>query len=141
MSARSNPVPVGVLDRVGRLVSAEPVSVDERLTLRSLAAVLATIDIGAALVRREDGRIGIVSERDIARALAADADPDTVWSADVMTEELVTADADETILQVALRMIDDDIRHIGVLKADEIIGVVSSRDIFQVFAESALETP
>lgn len=64
---------------------------------------------------------------------------DTVWSADVMTDDLVTADAQEQILQVALRMIREGIRHIGVVEHSDIIGIVSSRDVFRVFAEDALE--
>ena len=53
-------------DPVSRLVASAPVMVDEKLTLRSLAAVLADGDIGAALVRKADGSFGIVSERDLA---------------------------------------------------------------------------
>ena len=132
--------PASPRESVGQLVSGEPVSVGEKLTLRALAAALSTADIGAALVRRDDGTVGIVSERDVTRALADDADPDAVWAADIMTEELVTADADETILQVALRMIDEGIRHIAVVEQDDIVGVVSSKDVFLAFAEDALET-
>lgn len=127
-------------DAVIALVTAEPVSVDEKLTLRSVAAVLATIDIGATLVRRDDEPVGIVSERDVVRALAGDADPDAIWSADVMTQDLVTADAAEAILRVALRMIDEGIRHMAVVENDRIIGVISSRDVFQVLCEDALES-
>ena len=75
----------GARDPIRDLVRGAPVSIDEKLTLRSVAAVLSEEDIGAALVERADGSLGIVSERDIARALSDDADPDTVWSGDVMT--------------------------------------------------------
>ncbi len=131
---------VGPRDAVIALVTAEPVSVDEKLTLRSVAAVLATIDIGATLVRRDDEPVGIVSERDVVRALAGDADPDAVWSADVMTQDLVSADAGEAILRVALRIIDEGIRHMVVVENDGIIGVISSQDVFRVLCEDALES-
>jgi len=131
--------PASPRESVGQLVAGNAVSVNEKLTLRALAEALSAADIGAALVRRDDGRVGIVSERDVTRALADNADPDAVWAADIMTEELVTADVDEAILQVALRMIDEGIRHIAVVERDEVVGVVSSRAVFRVFAEDALE--
>jgi CBS domain-containing protein len=126
-------------DPIGTLVRGRPVSVDEKLTLRSVAAVLGAEDIGAALVERDDGSLGIVSERDVTRALADDADPDVVWSADIMTEELVTARATETVMGVALRLIDQGIRHIAVLDDDNVLGIVSSRDVFRILAGDLLE--
>jgi len=130
---------IGPHDPVIALVTTDPVSVDEKMTLRSVAAVLAAIDIGTALVHRGHTPVGIVSERDVVRALADEADPDAVWSADVMTEDLVTADADEPILRTAFRMTDEGIRHMAVLENDRIVGVISSRDVFRVLCEDALE--
>jgi len=137
----TEPDSISARDPISVLVSGRPIVVSEKLTLRGVAAVLAGADIGAALVEREDGTAGIVSERDVTRALADDADPDLVWSADVMTRDLVTAEADESILQVALRMIEQGIRHIGVVERGQITGVVSARDVFAVLAEEVLERP
>ena len=141
MSPLNEPPPISARDPIGLLAGANPVVLPEKLTLRAVAAVLAAADIGAALVEREDGSTAIVSERDISRALADDADPDVIWSADVMTEDLVTAGVDEPILRVALRMLDKGIRHIGIVEHGEITGVVSARDVLQVFAEEVLATP
>ncbi len=130
----------GARDPIGDLVHGTPVSLDEKLTLRSVAAVLSEEDIGAALVERADGSLGIVSERDVARALADDADPDTVWSADIMTEDLVTARANEPVMSVALRLIDEGIRHVAVVENESVVGMVSSRDVFRVLAEELLDS-
>jgi predicted transcriptional regulator len=79
------------------------------------------------------GRSGS-SERDIMRALADDADPDVVWSADVMTEPLVEVRTDESVIAVADRMIDEGIRHVAVVDGEEIVGVVSLREVSRVLA-------
>lgn len=84
--------------------------------------------------------MGIVSERDIVRALATDADADVVWAPDVMTEELVTADAEARIVDVASKMIDEDVRHLAIMDGDEIIGIVSVRDVFPVVTEDLVES-
>jgi CBS domain-containing protein len=126
-------------DPIVALLARGPVSVSEKLTLRSLAAVLTEAAVGAAIVALEDGGAAIVSERDITRALADGADPDTIWSADVMSVTLVDADADDSILEVAFLMLDRDIRHVVVRDGDQILGVVSAREVFRVLAVDVLD--
>lgn len=121
-------------------MTEEPVTVGENLTLRALAAVLAADEIGTTFVRRDDGTPGIVSERDVIRALANGADPDVVWAGDVMTEELATALAGERILDVAIRLVAENIRHAVVLEEGRVIGVVSARDLFRVVTDELLDT-
>ena len=111
------------------VMSRGAISVEEKLTLRSLAAVLAELDIGAVLVERPDGSIAVVSERDIVRALAADADPETIWAADVTSDAVIFAEPDETILAAAERMSDEGIRHLAVVEHGTTVGVVSARDV------------
>lgn len=125
------------LRRLGPLVADAPVSVDEKVTLRSLAATLSELAMGCALVRRDDDWVGIISERDVLSSLAADADPDEVWAADVMTEEIVTADADETVLDAARRMVEKDVRHLMVVDGDQVVGMVSMRDLFERLTDAA----
>lgn len=125
---------------VREVMSRGAISVDEKLTLRSLAAVLAELDIGVALVARPDGAAGIVSERDVVAALAAGADPDEVWTADVMVEDLVLAEPEATILEVAHRMSAEAVRHVAVVERGTIVGVVSARDVLPVLADHARAT-
>jgi CBS domain-containing protein len=120
------------------LLRGAPVIVGEREALRSAAGALTRARVGAALVRRGDGREGIVSERDLTRALADGADPDARHAGDVASFALVCVDARDRILQVAFEMLDKDIRHVVVRRDDEIIGIISSRAVFTVLAEHAL---
>ena len=126
-------------DPIGNIVGGPPISVVEKLTLRSLAAVLAADEVGAVLVHSDGQTLGVVSERDLARAIGNDADVEAVWSADVMTEELLTVDRNATILSVVERMVAHNVRHMVVTDRDEVIGVVSSRDVFRALTVDALE--
>ena len=116
-------------------------SVGEKLTLRSLAAVLAELDIGVALVAAPDGAVGVVSERDLVRALAAGADPDEVWAADVVSDDLVIAEPEEPIVDVAERMVAESVRHVAVVDRGAVCGVVSARDVLPVLTAVARATP
>jgi predicted transcriptional regulator len=113
------------------------ISVDEKLTLRSVAAVLAEARVGVVLVRRPDGTVGVVSERDVVSALADGADADEVWAADIVETPVVIAELDEPIVDVAERMVDEDVRHVAVVDRDQIVGVVSTRDVLPVLVEHA----
>jgi len=125
---------------VSEVMAADPIRVDEKLTLRALAAVLASADVGAVLVERPDGTVGVVSERDIVRALADDADPDLIWSADVMTEDVVRSRPDEPVLVAAARMLDHRIRHLVIVdEGDRVVGVVTARDLLRTLAQDLLD--
>ena len=121
-------------DPICSLEWSEPISVGGEMTLRAVATVLERCGIGAAIVRNGDDP-GVVSERDIVRALASGGDPDELWGADVMTPDLVTVTPATTIVDGARRMLDSGVRHLAIVDGDEIVGVVSMRDLFAVLAE------
>jgi CBS domain-containing protein len=74
------------------------------------------------------------------RALADGADADEVWAADVLTENLVTAEPEETIVEVAERMSFAMVRHVAIVERGTIVGVVSARDVLSVLADYARAT-
>ena len=123
------------------LVARPLVNVDAQATLREVAATLADDYIGVALVGGDypmgGGRPaqGIVSERDIVRALAEGADPDGERAWEVMTLDLATASADDDLMDAAEAMLDHEIRHVPIVKDGAIIGVVSERDVMRTLVD------
>jgi predicted transcriptional regulator len=122
---------------VREVMSRGAISVDEKLTLRSLAAVLDELGIGVALVALPDGSVGVVSERDLVHALAGGADPDEVWAADVMSEDIVLAEPEEAIVDVAEQMTAEAVRHVAIVDRGTVVGVVSARDVLPVLTDYA----
>jgi predicted transcriptional regulator len=125
---------------VREVMSRGAISIDEKLTLRSLAGVLTELDIGVALVARTDASVGIASERDVVQALASGADVDEVWAVDIMADHLVFAEPEETIVDVAHRMAAEGVRHVAIVERGTIVGVVSARDVLPVLADYARAT-
>jgi CBS domain-containing protein len=109
----------------------EVVSVEPNATLTSVVALLAERRIGAALVLGVDRRIvGIVSERDIVRALAERGEralDEPVGQ--VMTRKVVTCTSAETIAAIMERMTAGKFRHVPVVEDDQLIGIVSIGDV------------
>lgn len=128
-------------DKLESLVARPLVTVDAQATLREVAATLADDYIGVALVGGDypmgGGRPaqGIVSERDIVRALAEGADPDAECAWEVMTLELATASAGDDLMGAAEAMLENEIRHVPVTKDGTIVGVVSERDVLRALVD------
>jgi CBS domain-containing protein len=127
-------------EAVRTVVKRPAVVVDPDATLRQVAETLAEDYIGVAVVRgaRPMGAPGshadgVISERDIVRALAEGADPDVELAQNVMTLELATASPGDTIESVAERMLDNEIRHMPVTEDGVVVGVVSERDALRAF--------
>jgi predicted transcriptional regulator len=117
--------------RVQGLVARPVVYVHVNDTLRHLATTLVEESIGAALVRGPHGAMGLVSERDVTRALAEDADPDTTTVEDIMSDELVIVAPNDDLYDAVHRMLDAEVRHLPVVEDGVPTGMVSARDALQ----------
>ena len=114
---------------VTRLVRRGPVTVAPTVTLRELSEVLVREEVGVALVVVDAKAVGLVSERDLVRAVAEGHDVDDDRVEDVMTFEVVAIDSQETITAAAEQMLDGEIRHLLVSDGDKSLGVISIRDV------------
>jgi CBS domain-containing protein len=101
-------------------------------TLREVSETLTREEVGAVVVKGAQPLMGIVSERDVVRALADGGDPDEDRAEDVMTFEVVSVGPDESVAEVARRMIDGGIRHMPVVEDGAPVGIVSIRDLLAV---------
>ena len=86
--------------------------------------------LGAVLVIESDRPVGIFSERDVlVRVVAAQRDPRRTFVREVMTTRLHTAELDDSILDVMKLMTDRRCRHIPIMQADRLLGLVSIGDL------------
>jgi len=119
---------------VASAMSTEVLTVGPGHSLRQVAQVLAERTIGSAVVHDTDGAvIGIITERDIMRAVAAGKDPDVETAADHQTTDVVFATPAWTLIQAAEAMKRGGFRHLVVLDAGEVAGIISVRDIVKAW--------
>lgn len=107
------------------------ISVEPGRTLRDIARTLSDKGIGAVLVL-DPGRklLGIVSERDIVRAVARDgADVLGQTVSDHMTVRVVTATGETSVREAMERMTSGRFRHLPVMQGDTVEGIVSIGDL------------
>jgi CBS domain-containing protein len=123
-------------DPVRLLASVPMVSIEPTVSLADLAAKLEVERVGAVAVMSGGQLDGVISERDIVRALAEHGDPDDIWAADVMADTPVRVDAEDPIAVAAARMLDEGVRHLPVVSDGDVLGVVSIRDVLGVFLDA-----
>lgn len=99
----------------------------------SLSAACAELDsrrVGALIVCDGDRVVGVISERDVVKAVAADGAaglgrPVSAY----MTRDVIFAEPGETVAILMERMTDSRIRHLPVLKDSRLSGVISIGDV------------
>lgn len=117
----------------------QPLHVAETHTLRTVAQLLTRYGVGAVLVSRRSGSPRMTSERDIVSAVAAGIDVDDATTGDVVFRDLVVADLDDTVADAARRLLDEGVRHVAVVDDDEVVAVMSMRDLLAVFVDACAE--
>jgi CBS domain-containing protein len=109
----------------------EIVTVEPSTRLAEAVRILAERRIGAALILGADRRIaGIISERDVVRALAergAAALDEPVSR--TMTRKVETCNENDTVASIMERMTAGKFRHMPVVDQGRLVGVVSIGDI------------
>jgi CBS domain-containing protein len=106
-------------------------------SLRSAAEHMWRQQTGSLLVT-EDGRLaGIITERDVLRAVALGFDIDRSSVGEVMTADPYTVPPDMPLQEAAREMAVRWIRHLPVVAGGEVLGAVSMRDVTGVFAALA----
>lgn len=114
---------------ISELVHTPVMTIDAGATLRHAAELLRGADIGALAIVDGPELAGIVSERDIVRALGGGADVDTATVREVMSGSpryLTLADSLDAARHL---MLTAGIRHLPVVDDGELVGIVSIRDL------------
>lgn len=121
--------------RVGEAMTPAVLTIGPTHTLRQAARQMAARRVGAAVVLdpEADGP-GILTERDVLDAVAADQDPDTELAADHLTREAVVATPEWPLTDAASAMLSGGFRHLVVCDAGEVVGVLSVRDLLRVWS-------
>lgn len=114
--------------KAGVLAKSPPITISPHDSVRRAAAVMAENRIGFLPIVEGELLVGVVSERDIVRAIAGDVNPDLPVAA-IMRREVVAMEYDEDVKKAALLMRTHNIRHIIILKEGKLYGILSIRDI------------
>jgi CBS domain-containing protein len=117
-------------------MSRDLLTVSRDMALEETAQRMVDRDVGAVLVMEGDELVGILTERDILRAVAAGIQDDTLV-ADWMTRDPDTMSPDDTTQHAAVLMIHGGFRHMPLVEGTEVVGMLSIRDLMRVVLDNA----
>jgi signal-transduction protein with cAMP-binding, CBS, and nucleotidyltransferase domain len=90
---------------------------------------MATHRVGSAVVQDAEHLAGILTERDVLKAVAAGTEPEEVTVQELMTSDVVTVGPDWDLIEAAGEMARRRIRHLVVYDGGQLLGVLSVRDV------------
>jgi CBS domain-containing protein len=94
---------------------------------------------GSLLVMEGEHMVGILTERDVLRAIAHGMDPLQVPVKDLMRTDVITVGPQTTLKEAAKLMATKWIRHLPVVEGSKVVGILSQRDLTGVLAEALHE--
>jgi CBS domain-containing protein len=95
--------------------------------------IMANANTGAILVTEGDKIVGIFTERDYLRKVVLQGlSSDTTQIKDLMTQEMYTVNTDTAVDDCTALMIKHNIRHLPIVDDNQLVGVISMRDVVQV---------
>ena len=115
-------------------MSSDVLSVPSSVSIMEVAQRMVDRNVGAVLVL-DDGRlVGILTERDVLRVVARGLRED-MRVADCMTPHPETIAPDDTTEHAAVLMLHGGFRHLPVVQGDDLVGVISIRDLVPLLLE------
>ena len=117
------------MDTLADVVKPNFITVAPEDTLGEVAERMTSQNVGAVIVRDHGRMIGILTERDMLRAMAARVHTSDARVRQWMTENPVTAPPDMTFEEASNIMLDKGFRHLPVVDGETILGIVSLRRI------------
>jgi CBS domain-containing protein len=118
-----------VMATIRDVMTSELVTVEPGTTVAEAATIMGAHHVGSALVFGDGGMAGIFTERDILRALASDFDAARHAVEQWMTPHPATIVADAGLREARDMMLERGFRHLPVLDGDDVVGIVSLRDL------------
>lgn len=118
---------------VGDAMTSTPVLVSPELTVTQCARLMKKKGVGSVLVRDGGKLHGIVTEKDfLEKVLAKGVHGDELRVKEVMTKKLVTIEPQEDIYDALMKMNDEEVRRLPVVKGGKLVGILTQKDILKI---------
>ena len=122
---------------VRELIGGEVVSTQPKRAMREAIRIMTAQVVGALVVEHDGVLSGILSERDVIRACAEDADLDATTVDEWMTEDPDSLEPDVSVEDAAEWMLAAGYRHLPVVEGTRIVGMVSIKDVLWALTDRA----
>ncbi len=117
------------MSKVRDLMTSEVLTADPSDTIGETAQKMVELGVSSAVVSDYGRLIGILTERDLTRAVAGRTHSSEARVREWMTTDPVTLGPDASPAEAAQIMLDNGFRHIPIVEDERTVGIVSIRDV------------
>ncbi|BAM06671.1 CBS domain-containing protein [Leptospirillum ferrooxidans] len=115
---------------VKKVMTKNPMTVEMTTTAREVAEIMKTKKVGSLLVMQGEKTVGIITEADIVRRVVGeDRVPYVTTVSTIMSAPVLSINSDASIYDAQDLMDKHHIRHLLVMEEDEVVGLISIRDL------------
>jgi len=127
--------------KLGALVGGSATIIGPEATLGDAAEALVADDVGSLGVVADRELVGIITERDLVRAMAQGAEAEQEIVSDWMADAPDTFSPDVDVEAAALWLLEVGYRHMPVMDGGELLGIISIRDILWAITSGTSSDP
>lgn len=108
------------------------ISIDSSKTIKEAACMMDDSNVGCVIITKDNTPIGIITERDFVKRIAAKNKDLSSPLSEVMSSPLTTIDSDETVWEAAEKMKHDRIHKLPVLEDNKVTGIITTTDLVEI---------
>ncbi len=122
--------------KVREVMSSPVVTVSSNDSVLEAAKKMSEAKVGSAVVMDKNQPVGIITEGDIIKKVVSkDLIPSSVKVSEVMSSPLITVKAENSLIDAAKIMNKYNVKRLGVMYKEELVGIISMTDIIGLFPE------
>ena len=108
------------------------ISIDSSKTIKDAACMMDDSNVGCVIITKDNAPIGILTERDFVKRIAAKNKDLSSPLSEVMSSPLTTINSDETVWEAAEKMKHDRIHKLPVLDDNKVSGIITTTDLVEI---------
>lgn len=130
------------MSTIAQIMTKRPKSIGPKVSIASVAKTMRQARIGSVLVKKGSAFVGIVTDTDVVRRAVASGKPLGKLTVEkIMTSPVCTIEGNESVDAAQDMMAELGVRHLGVTKGGQIVGIISVRDLllhYKRYAQSKI---
>ncbi len=108
------------------------ITIDSSKTIKDAACMMDDSNVGCVIVTQDNSPIGILTERDFVKRIAAKNKDLSNPLSDVMSSPLTTINSDDTVWDAAEKMKQNRIHKLPVLEENKVTGIITATDLVEI---------
>jgi len=113
------------------------ITVDSSVSIRDAAKIMSDASVGCVVVMEKNVAVGIVTERDFVRRIAATEKPLSAPVKEVMSSPLIVINPDESVWELAELMKLRRIHKVPIVQENRLVGIVTTTDLTRLCSAGA----